>query len=73
MDADGRKAFWDVLCSLDSYDDEALCKLKKATPWPEELCRFRAVNESSLLQLQNNEQFFSSAVYYDDPLIAISG
>ena len=37
MDAAGRKAFWDVLCSLDSYDDEALCKLKKATPWPEEL------------------------------------
>ena len=67
MDAAGRKAFWDVLCSLDSYDDEALCKLKKATPWPEELCRFRAVNESALLQLQNNEQFFSSAVYYDDP------
>lgn len=67
MDAAGRKAFWDVLCSLDAYDDETLCKLKNATPWPEELCRFRAVNENSLLQLQNNEQFFSTATYYDDP------
>ena len=67
MDAAGRKAFWDVLCSLDSSDDEALNKLKKAAPWPEELCRFRAVNENSLLQLQNNEQFFSTAAYYDDP------
>lgn len=37
------------------------------SPYPAELCRFRTVNEHSLLQLQNNEQFFSTADYYDDP------
>lgn len=67
MDAAGRKAFWDTLCSLQIYDHESVSKLVKASPWPQELCRFRAVNENSLLQLQNNEQFFSTADYYDDP------
>lgn len=67
MDAAGRKAFWDILCSLKAYDHESAQKLIKAAPFPHELCRFRAVNEHSLLQLQNNEQFFSTADYYDDP------
>lgn len=67
MDAAGRKAFWDILCSLHTYDHESARKLIEASPYPQELCRFRAVNESSLLQLQNNEQFFSTADYYDDP------
>lgn len=67
MDAAGRKAFWDVLCSLQTFDDESLEKLAAAAPAPQELCRFRAVSENSLLQLQNNEQFFSTANYYDDP------
>ena len=67
MDAAGRKASWDILCSLHTYDHESARKLIEASPYPQELCRFRAVNESSLLQLQNNEQFFSTADYYDDP------
>lgn len=67
MDAAGRKAFWDTLCSLHTYDHESVRKLVEASPWPQELCRFRAVNENSLMQLQNNEQFFSTADYYDDP------
>jgi len=67
MDAAGRKAFWDTLCSLNSYDHESMQKLIKASPCHQELCRFRAVNESSLLQLQDNKQFFSTANYYDDP------
>lgn len=67
MDASGRKAFWDTLCSLHTYDHESARKLIEVSPWPQELCRFRAVNENSLMQLQNNEQFFSTADYYDDP------
>lgn len=67
MDAVGRKAFWDTLCSLQKYDHESERRLREVSPWPQELCRFRAVNENSLLQLQNNEQFFSTADYYDDP------
>ena len=67
MDAAGRKAFWDTLCSLHTYDHESARKLVEASPWSQELCRFRAVNENSLMQLQNNEQFFSTADYYDDP------
>ena len=67
MDAAGRKAFWDTLCSLHTYDHESARKLIEVSPWPQELCRFRAVNENSLMQLQNNEQFFSTADYYDDP------
>lgn len=67
MDAVGRKAFWDTLCSLEAYDHESAQKLVAAAPYPPELCRFRAVNENSLLQLQKNEQFFSTANYYDDP------
>lgn len=67
MDAAGRKEFWDVLCSLNTYDYESIEKLVAAAPVPQELCRFRAVSENTLLQLQNNEQFFSTANYYDDP------
>lgn len=58
MDASGRKAFWDTLCSLHTYDHESARKLIEVSPWPQELCRFRAVNENSLLQLQNNTHFF---------------
>ena len=67
MDTAGRRAFWDTLCSLHAYDHESARKLVETSPWPQELCRFRGVNENSLLQLQNNEQFFSTADYYDDP------
>ena len=37
-----------------------------ATP-PRLLCRFRPVSENSLLQLQENKLYYSSADYYDDP------
>ena len=67
MDAVGRKTFWDTLCSLHTYDYESANKLVAASSFSQELCRFRAVSEQSLLQLQNNEQFFSTADYYDDP------
>ena len=67
MDAAGRKAFWDTLCSLHTYDHESARKLIEASPCPQELCRFRAVNEDSLLRLQNNELLFSRADYYKDP------
>ena len=61
MDASGRKAFWDTLCSLHTYDHESARKLIEVSPWPQELYRFRAVNENSLLQLQNNA--FVGTVY----------
>lgn len=67
MDNVGRKAFWDMLCSLKNYNQESRQQLREVAPIPHELCRFRTVNEQSLLQLQNNEMLFSTANYYDDP------
>ncbi|MDO5115346.1 MAG: DUF2971 domain-containing protein [Synergistaceae bacterium] len=67
MDAKGRENFWSVLTSITDDNEAILKKLWQASPIQESLCRFRAVSCSSLLQLQENRQYFSTANYYDDP------
>ena len=41
--------------------------MQKTIIIPNTLCRFRAVNENSLVQLQENKLYFSTSDYYDDP------
>lgn len=67
MDIQERQKFWDVLKTLTDASQESLNKINKVYKIPKNLCRFRTVNESSLLQLQNNKLYFSSSNYYDDP------
>lgn len=67
MDNTGRNQFWEILKTLHGRDEEEIKKLISASPWPKYLCRFRSVKESTLQQLNNNQLFFSSANYYDDP------
>lgn len=62
-----RKAFWDVLCKTRGNAPEDLQALVAAIKTPEHLCRFRSVSENSLLQLQENKLYYSSADHYDDP------
>lgn len=65
--SDERKRFWDVLKNAHDASEETGIRIASATPPIRTLCRFRTVNEGSLLQLQSNRLFFSSADYYDDP------
>ena len=67
MDAKGREIFWKVLKDIHDNAEHNVKKLMDASPWPEKLCRFRSVSESTLQQLNDNKIFFSSADYYDDP------
>ena len=67
MDANGRKAFWEALLNVSLNDLQSVETLRQAAMPPRFLCRFRSVNENSLLQLQENKLYFSSANYYDDP------
>ena len=62
-----REHFWNVLNELRDSSEESIAKLQQAIPPFSQLCRFRAVNEGSLQQLQDNALLFSSANYYDDP------
>ena len=62
-----RNLFWNVFLNAKDNSPESLAKLNEAYSLPKTLCRFRSVNESSLLQLQDNVLYFSSADYYDDP------
>ena len=67
MDANGRKAFWDALLNAKLDNPQSIEALRQAATPPRLLCRFRPVSENSLLQLQKNRLYYSSADYYDDP------
>lgn len=67
MDSIGRKAFWDTLCSIRDNNPEHLKALIASIKAPDYLCRFRSLSENSLLQLQENKLYYSSADFYDDP------
>ena len=67
MDANGRKAFWDALLNVKLDNPQSIEALRQAATPPRLLCRFRPVSENSLLQLQENKLYYSSADYYDDP------
>lgn len=62
-----RQLFWDTLKELHENSQESWNKLRAVYKPPEILCRFRAVNQNTLQQLQENKLFFSSADRYDDP------
>lgn len=61
------KKFWDVLLTMHDAAPEHIQQLQKTSIIPNTLCRFRAVNENSLVQLQENKLYFSTSDYYDDP------
>lgn len=67
MNQEERKRFWDVLSTMHDAIPEHIQQLQQAITVPHTLCRFRAVNENSLTQLQENKLYFSTADYYDDP------
>lgn len=67
MNSSERKTFWDRLCSIRDNTPDHLQVLLATINTPEYLCRFRPVSESSLLQLQENKLYYSSADHYDDP------
>ena len=67
MNSTERRGFWDALCSIRDNTPEHIQELTATIKLPEYLCRFRAVNENSLNQLQENKLYYSSADYYDDP------
>ena len=67
MDENGRKVFWDALLNAKLDNPQSMEALRQAATPPRLLCRFRPVNENSLLQLQENKLYYSSADYYDDP------
>lgn len=67
MTNDERRLFYTTLCELHDDSQECRDKLKAVYKSPEKLCRFRAVNQNTLQQLQANKLFFSSADRYDDP------
>ena len=51
MNQDERKKFWDVLLTMHDAAPEHIQQLQKTIIIPNTLCRFRAVNENSLVQL----------------------
>ena len=67
MNNEERKIFWDTLCTTHGNSPEEISRLCDAVNRPKYLCRYRSVNENSLLQLQENKLYYSSADYYDDP------
>lgn len=67
MNSIERKTFWDALCCLRDNAPEQIQGLNATIKIPENICRFRPVSENTLLQLQENKLFYSSADYYDDP------
>lgn len=67
MDNKKRKAFWDALCCIRGNTPEQLQTLFATIKTPDCLCRFRSVSKDSLLQLQENKLYYSSADHYDDP------
>lgn len=70
MTKDEQKKYWQTLCTLsgeiNKINDERNTLLDNIT-YPSSLFRFRSVNENSLQALQDNQVYFSSAEFYDDP------
>lgn len=65
-----KKNYWNTLCSLNGDIANIPTereKLLATIKYPSSLYRFRSLSENSLNALQNNQVFFSSANYYDDP------
>ena len=67
MDSTERKVFWDALCSLRDKEPEHIKGMLAAIKRPPYLCRFRSISENSLIHLQENMLYYSSADHYDDP------
>ena len=67
MNSKERKIFWNTLCGIRDNTPDHLQALLATIKTPEYLCRFRPVSENSLLQLQENKLYYSSADHYDDP------
>lgn len=67
MDANGREKFWHALLSANLNNPQSIEVLRQAAAPPRFLCRFRSANENTILQLQENKLYYSSADYYDDP------
>lgn len=68
MNNEERKIFWDTLNNLDGIDKENdFIKIKTSIHYPEELCKFKKVNDYSLLGLQTNQLYIPSTIQYDDP------
>lgn len=67
MENSERKEFWDALCSIRDNTPEHIQDLCAKIIVPDYLCRFRSVSENSLMQLQENKLYYSSADHYDDP------
>lgn len=70
MNHSEREQFWQTLCSLPGNDIVAEREqLFKSIKYPKLLFRYRTVSTKSLEALRTNRLYFSSANYYDDPLI----
>ena len=67
MNGTERRTFWDALCNIRDNTPEHIQEMVATIKLPEYFCRFRSVSENSLLQLQENRLYYSSADYYDDP------
>lgn len=68
MNDSERKAFWDMLCSLDGQNSEHdINKLKETIKYPAFIYRYRPITVYNIDALQNNKLYFSLSSYYDDP------
>lgn len=68
MDKEKRQIFWDTLCSLNGKDiSTEMKKLSETIYYPKFIYRYRPVTERTLDALKNNNVYFSSAEFYDDP------
>lgn len=68
MDKEKRQIFWDTLCSLNGKDiSSEMKKLSETIYYPKFIYRYRPVTERTLDALKNNNVYFSSAEFYDDP------
>ena len=68
MDKEKRQIFWDTLCSLSGKDiSTEMKKLSETIKYPKFLYRYRAVSNNTIVALQENKVYFSSADSYDDP------
>lgn len=73
MDSQEREMFWQTPCSLPGKDITTESeKLMQAIKYPDFLFRYRPVSLKNLEALRTNRLYFSSANYYDDPLIRFS-
>ena len=68
MDKEMRQKFWDTLCSFEGKEPASdMKKLSETIKYPKFLYRYRAVSNNTIVALQENKVYFSSADSYDDP------